>query len=84
MFILVCSLDLVIVEVDGFMEKFSDLKPEYEDGNLFSCDTAIDGTAVVCGKDKFVVTGASGATVVVMSEPAIGFFSQGLHNFVLK
>lgn len=37
-------------------------------------------TAVVSGKDKFIVTGASGATVVVMSETAIGFLS----NFVRK
>lgn len=37
-------------------------------------------TAVVSGKDKFIVTGASGTTVVAMLETAIGFLS----NFVRK
>ena len=38
-------------------------------------DIAINGTAVVCGKDNFIITGASVATV----ETAIGLFSQRLH-----
>ena len=56
------------------MGKFRDLKPEFEGGNWFSFDSAIDGLAVICA--KFIVTRASGATaVVVMSETATGFFS---------
>ena len=65
-----------MVAVVGFMGKFRDLKPEFEGGNWFSFDAAIDGPAVVCATGKFIVIGASGATVVVvMSETATGFFS---------
>lgn len=45
--IMVCSQNLIMV---GFIEKFRDLKPEYEGGNWFSFDAAINGPAVVCRK----------------------------------
>ena len=65
-----------MVAVVGFMGKFRDLKPEFEGGNWFYFDAAIDGPAVVCGTEKLIVNGASGATTVLaMSETATGFFS---------
>ena len=40
-----------------------------------SFDAVIYGPTNVCGTGTFVFTGASGATVVVLSETAIRFFS---------
>ena len=80
-FIMVCSWDLIMV---GFTEKFWAWKPESDGGNRLSFVAVIDGPANVCGMGTFVFTGASGATVVVMSETAIRFFSAlGFSSFRL-
>ena len=71
-FLMVCSWDLIMVELT---EKFWAWKPESDGKNLFSFVTVIDGLANVRGTGTFMFTGASGATVVVMSETAICFFS---------
>ena len=67
-FIMVCSWDLIMV---GFTEKFWAWKPKKvknDGGNWFSFDAVIYGAANVCGAGTFVFTGASGATIVVMSD----------------
>ena len=59
------------------------LRFKNEGGNWFLFDAAIKGPAVVCGNRTFIVTGASAATVVVISESAISFFSvQEFHSCV--
>lgn len=38
-----CPWDLIMVALDGFMEKFRKLKPEYKDGNWYFFYSAIGG-----------------------------------------
>ena len=44
----------------------------------------IDGTSVVCGKDKFIITKASVATDVLMSDCYWIVLTEASYNFVRK
>ena len=59
----------------GFTEEILSLKPAIDDENWFSFDAVIDGPANVCGTGAFLFTSTSVATVVVVTETAIRFFS---------
>ena len=63
-FIIVCSWDFMMTR---FTEKFWTWKQESDGRNWFSFVALFEAPANVCGKYTFVFTGASGATVAVMS-----------------
>ena len=81
-FIMVCSVYFIIVEIIGFMGKPLRLETRIWRRDLVflrQCHR-YDGTAVVCGQDKkFITDYRSEHSHTGMSENAIGFFSERLH-----
>lgn len=65
-----CNYGLLLRPYHGWIHRHIREKLEKASGNWFSFDPAIDGLSIGCGRGVFIITRASGAMAVVMSETA--------------